>query len=139
MAKGFTLIEALISLGLLGAIAGLSIAFGIDAYRRAGAGNAAEEVRTLLVQARADAIAGIGASAHGVCMVGASLELYEAAPGVIERTLPVDAEARIEGLDCAAGGVSFAAYSATTTTANIAISFDGAVSTVIVNAEGGIE
>jgi prepilin-type N-terminal cleavage/methylation domain-containing protein len=139
MAKGFTLIETLVSLCVLGIIAGLSIAFGMGAYRHAGAGNAADEVRSLLIQARADALAGIGGSAHGVCADGGSLRLYEDAPDMIERALPIAADVELRGIACSAGGVLFAAYAATTTAAAISVSFDGASATITVNEEGGIE
>src|SRR5437762_616132 len=64
--SGFTLLEVLITLSIIGLIAGFSVIAGISSYRHSVFQDHENAIVDLLHQARSQSLAGIGGSNHGV-------------------------------------------------------------------------
>jgi len=85
MNRGFTLIEIIISLGILGLIASLGLLISIDFLRGRSAHSEQETVVSLLERARSESLNNINQVRHGVHFVASPLRYmeFECNPGVI--------------------------------------------------------
>ncbi len=74
--KGFTLIEVLLVLGLLVALAGTGLFYSVDSFRRSQFRAERDMVVSLMQQARARGIANINEQSHGVHIDPTSYVLF---------------------------------------------------------------
>lgn len=78
-AKGFTIIEILIVLGLIALLAGVGAVIGFDAVGRATAAGERDILVSLLVSARTKAMANVGEIEHGVYISPTEFILFDGA------------------------------------------------------------
>ncbi len=82
--RGFTLIETLAVIGMLGIIATLTTLAGLDSFRRSQVASDYAALHTALLEARSESLAGVcqgsscvGGAAHGISIQPAAFVLFQ--------------------------------------------------------------
>ncbi len=76
---GFTLIEVLVSMGILAMLGTLGLVFGLDFYRAYAFNSERDLAVGILQKARSRSLANINQTTHGVCIIGSKYILFEGA------------------------------------------------------------
>jgi len=133
--RGFTLIEALIALSIIGMIAGLGLFAGMDAYRTSLIGSEADVIATALIRARSNAMA--DGTVHRLCLDPATDSYVLYTSGV---RFPHAGSVSVAGMpSCEEGGIAFAGYSGASAGARISVSQGGIERMITVNGAGFID
>ncbi len=139
--RGFTLIEIVIVVGILGLVLALGLFMSLDSYRGFLNRSEVSTVVSILLRARSHAVNNVYQAGWGVCYIAPNYILYRGtacATGLTtNETLPANQGATIAGL--AAPGVRFSALDGTTTAATITVVQNGKTSTITLNNEGRID
>lgn len=134
-AKGFTLVEIVITIALVSIILGLGLFASQELYRRQGLSHEVDALAVLLIRARDYSLTGLENAPHGVCLTEDAFVLFDS-PGTIEMTSR-HAAVRVEGLPgCSDGGIVFSLLSATTTDSVITLTEGERAATIEINREG---
>ena len=144
--RAFTLIEVLVTLGILTAVLALGLFVSLDVYRGYSYRSERSTIVALLTRARSHAMANVGQSAWGVCenAGGGTYLLFRgtgyAAGAFVDEALPVAPAGQVAGIPaCAPGaGVVFSALWGTTTPVTITVLQTGGPQTIAINHEGTI-
>lgn len=142
--KGFTLIEIIVTLGIMLTVLSLGTLMSLDAYR----GYAFRSERSLLVsallRARAEAMNNMGASAHGVCYASVSGTYYYLTFGgtVCDPSSPTNDRMQANSAISVTGNPSttvvFTQLSGTTTDTTMHLSDGVHAADIIINHEGTV-
>ncbi len=103
--RGFTLVEMVVVIALVGIIGSLTAFSDLGAYKRVLASTDADTIASALVQARNDAMHGVcfdsscdAPPTHGVYMAKNHLVIFEG-PSYNDRLVAVDEELTLEGIE----------------------------------------
>ncbi len=147
--KGFSLIEMLVAIAILGTILALGLVFGLDSFKGYLARSDRDTLNSVLARARSRAMNNMYQTPHGVCfdddnsdfilfrgntyIPGASTnEVIEGNDGAVITSMP-------NFFFCEVGpGVVFSQLSGRTTGVEIGVVEGGRVSTTTINNEGTI-
>lgn len=140
--KGFTFIEVLIVIALIGFLAVMGIIIGLDSFQRYDQRSERDLLVSLLEKARSEAVNNIGEHAHGLHFDPASPANYVLFRGNIfgsapqyDLSVPRNQAVAVSGLT----DVVFTQLSGTPTVTPVPdIVISGVNSPVTINAEGGI-
>jgi prepilin-type N-terminal cleavage/methylation domain-containing protein len=141
-AKGFTLIEVMITLGLLAAMASATIIMGVDGISRSVAIGERDAVVTLLETARTEALTNIDGKAHGVHIDATNFTLFTTASTYALRDTTKDRPyARTTGVTVSpsSADIIFTQLSGTTTAITLTFTDIGNSASVDINIEGRID
>ena len=134
MAKGFTLVEIVITLGLLALLAGLGFFVTFGAYQGSVSRSEREVVVSLLERARSRAMANVEQSAWGLCYRAPNYILYKGTSCSADgEETAVGAGTEIEGLD-----VYFEELSGNSNGATISIRQNGRTEEILIDHAGAI-
>ncbi|PIR37988.1 MAG: hypothetical protein COV34_02785 [Candidatus Zambryskibacteria bacterium CG10_big_fil_rev_8_21_14_0_10_42_12] len=140
MKRGFTLLEILITLGIIGLLAFIGIITGVDTYKRYLTRSDIDSAAVLLQKARSSAINNIGNTSHGV-HVGNTGEFvlfrgnsYASRDTTYDLVIEQNKDIAISGLS----EVVFSQISGETTAGTITVTSDTGNITININSEGGI-
>ena len=142
MARGFTLIEVAIVLGIFAAVAAFSLAMGIDSIARGSLKSERDTLITMLASARTAALANIDAEPHGVHIDPTNFTLFDGVSytddpssyRVVERNSAIT----ISGVSLPYD-VVFAQLSARTSAVSLTLAHGAQSTTVDITQEGALE
>jgi len=143
--SGFTLIELIIVMGIMGLLATFGIIIGTDTYARYSFHSEAENAVSLLQKARSEAINNIGESSHGVYFADSpNLVLFQGSsyvPGNPEDLKIEKSKTASYSDTCTNNSVVFSQLSGDTTPCTVTVSSANAAAPTIItiNSEGGID
>lgn len=139
--KGFTLIEVLVSIAILGLILSLGLFMSMDVYRGFSNRSEVDTIVSLLQRARASAMANSYQTTWGVCYVAPTYIIFRGSTCVVgastNEETPSNPGAAIAGLT-SASPVVFSQLAGTTSDAVVSITENGKISTISINYEGTI-
>jgi len=133
MARGFTLIEAVVVIGLLAAVAGIGLFGSLGMYRASSLEDERDLLVSLLERARSHALANLHESSHGVCAEEDRYVVFRV-PFIVEEESPRNSSIASDLSAC----IVFAARSATTSPAEITLMSGEASAVITINGEGAI-
>ncbi|MBM3261542.1 prepilin-type N-terminal cleavage/methylation domain-containing protein [Candidatus Kaiserbacteria bacterium] len=147
-AKGFTLIEILLVVGILVLLFAIGLFMSMDVYRSYSRRSERDTVVAILQRARSRAMANINQSVWGVCMQGDGYRIFKgttySADGVTETiegnpSVIITDTSATQRFACADGGIVFAQLSGDTTDQMITVVQAGIASTISTNVLGRID
>jgi prepilin-type N-terminal cleavage/methylation domain-containing protein len=145
MPRGFSLIEMLITLSLLGSIAGIALFVSLSSYTSENLISERDVLVGLLLQARTSSIEGVLGVDHGFCFDQAQREyvVFQSPFTSIntEKNVPKSPNSSLDSVhNCQSSGeVIFTALSGTTTPTTLSVSNSTQSLRIIINSEGMIE
>jgi prepilin-type N-terminal cleavage/methylation domain-containing protein len=134
--SGFTLIEVLVTLTLIGLIAGLGT-MTLRPLRTASLSSERDLIVSLLSRARSRAMANDSDVPHGFCIDSDRYEVVRR-DGVVEEQGNVARHIQISGIPACDAPITFSQYSGTTTPARFTLTGGDASITIDVNEVGAI-
>ncbi len=134
MAKGFTLIECVLVIGLLAAVAGIGLFGTLSMYRSSSLEDERDLLVALLERARSHALANLYQSSHGVC-AGEGRYVVFREPFILEEEAQ---QGVASDLPPCPEGIVFTAPSATTSPLEITLSNGEDSAVITINREGAI-
>lgn len=143
-ARGFTLIETIISFAILVALAGFGLAMSMDYYRTYSFNYEENLLIQVLQKARSESLANINQESHGFCFdsFNHNYVIFQSNPAGQNETFPAGKAVSITGANCGSGGVVFEQLSGDVIAAapeiNINISGNGKSKDILINYEGRI-
>jgi Tfp pilus assembly protein FimT len=138
---GFTLIEMIISFGILSILAGLGLAISMDYFRTYSFNYEENLLVQILQKARSESLANINQRNHGFYATGGQYVIfqgdsYSARDVSLDQTFPASKTVNISGVPSA--GVIFNQLSATSSPTDIIIKQDAKIKIISINEEGRI-
>jgi Tfp pilus assembly protein FimT len=141
--KGFTLIEIVVSIGILMMLFGLGLFMTMDAFRGYTFRSERDTIVSLLEKARSRSMANIAQTSWGVCYIAPDYVIFRgttctAGVATNENLSANAAVAAASNFSSTFPVIVFGQLSGTTTAANITVVEDARTSTISLNHEGTI-
>jgi prepilin-type N-terminal cleavage/methylation domain-containing protein len=142
--SGFTLIEMLIALALIGAVASIGMFASFALYRKSGAQNERDAVVMLLAHARSGSMDNLYGATHGFCLDSSAGEyrVFRApyGPGMLEASEAHESAVTVAGIpECGSGNeIVFEQLSGATVPTAITMSEGGETYQIALNEAGTI-
>lgn len=150
MEKGFSLIETVVVLAILGVILSFGLATSLDSLRATIFRSERQNILTALERARSKSMNNYLQSPHGTCLdnLNPNKPIYVVFPYPYTTTNPnneyiegnkaVEINSTPNIFFCANGGIIFSQLSGKTSNVSISIKEEGRITTIAVNQEGRI-
>lgn len=137
--SGFTMIEVLVSMGLLSILVSLGLFLSMDVWRTSSFRSEQDTIISLLYKARSRAVANINESDHGL-YIDVDNRKYVLYEGSYVEGDPENQEFQMgKGVSLSgSANILFAAREATTDGEDVVIDGEGKEATINVNEEGGV-
>lgn len=138
--NGFTIIEIMISLALVGGVAVLGLFWSRDLFEIEGLEGDTKTLATILMRARNHSLSNLDGVPHGVCYddeYHLYLSFADTPKDESAETFSLGRNVEIVGLpDCSDGGILFTQLSATTTLTQITLTKEMRSKTIEINQQG---
>jgi prepilin-type N-terminal cleavage/methylation domain-containing protein len=142
--RGFTLIEILVVIAIIGLIFGIGLFLSFDVYHGFSHRSERDIIVSMLERARSYALANVEQAPWGFCVAAGHYEVFHGASysaGAVEQSLATSSAATVLGAPgCATNPVIFAQLSGTTTAAGPITITQGSApaDTITINDQGTI-